>query len=32
MYAAIADLVMLAHFAFLVVLVLGGFAAWRCPG
>ncbi len=27
MYAAIADLAMLAHFAFLVVLVLGGFAA-----
>ena len=31
MHAAIADLVMLAHFAFLVVLVLGGFAAWRWP-
>jgi len=31
MYAAIADLAMLAHFAFLVVLVLGGFAAWRWP-
>ncbi len=31
MYAAIAELAMLAHFAFLVVLVLGGFAAWRWP-
>jgi len=31
MYAAIADLAMLAHFAFLVVLVLGGFTAWRWP-
>lgn len=31
MYQAIADLVMLLHFAFLVVLTLGGFAAWRWP-
>ncbi|MGI8627286.1 MAG: DUF2784 domain-containing protein [Geodermatophilaceae bacterium] len=31
MYRAIAELVMVAHFAFLVVLTLGGFAAWRWP-
>jgi len=31
MYQAIADLAMLFHFAFLVVLTLGGFAAWRWP-
>ena len=31
MYQAIGDLVMLLHFAFLVVLTLGGFAAWRWP-
>lgn len=31
MYQAIADLFMLLHFAFLVVLTLGGFAAWRWP-
>jgi len=31
MYQAIAELVMLLHFAFLVVLTLGGFAAWRWP-
>lgn len=30
-YQAIADLVMLAHFGFLVVLTLGGFLAWRWP-
>ena len=31
MYPAIADLFMLLHFAFLVMLTLGGFAAWRWP-
>jgi len=31
MYQALADLFMLLHFAFLVVLSLGGFAAWRWP-
>lgn len=31
MYQAIGDLVMVLHFAFLVVLTLGGFAAWRWP-
>ncbi len=31
MYQLIADLVMLLHFAFLMVLTLGGFAAWRWP-
>jgi len=30
-YQTIADLVMLLHFAFLVVLTLGGFVAWRWP-
>ena len=30
-YGLLADAVMLAHFAFLVFLALGGFLAWRYP-
>ncbi len=31
MYQALADLLMLAHFTFLVFLSFGGFLAWRWP-
>ena len=31
MYQALADLLMLAHFTFLLTLTFGGFLAWRWP-